>query len=91
MSRYPRLTLEVEFRKTPAPVEASIWPPEWLLEAPPSPVTVRPPLEPVLLRMMPLAAPFDEMLWNVRLLAPMVVWTTLSAVPLPELMLLPEP
>src|SRR5262249_43379351 len=38
----------------------------------PIPVTVRPPLDPVLLSTMPLTAPFAEMLWNVTLAAPIV-------------------
>src|SRR5947209_5611979 len=53
--------------------------------APPLPVTVRPPLVPVVLRMMPFDELFapdpDEMLRNVSPAAPMVVFETLSAVP----------
>ena len=56
----------------------------------PLPVTVSPPLVPVLLSTMPLAAPLAEMLWNVRSFAPMVVLATLSAVPVPELIVLPS-
>ncbi len=40
---------------------------------------------------MPFTAPLAEMLWNVTLLAPIVVLATLSAVPVPELMVLPVP
>ena len=43
----------------------------------PSPVTVRPPLVPVLFSTMPLTAPFAEMLWKVKSLAPIVVLATL--------------
>ena len=63
-------------------------PPELAL---PVPVTVSPPLDPVVLSTMPLAAPLAEMLWNVRSLAPIVVLATLSAVPVVETMLLFEP
>ena len=45
----------------------------------PLPVTVRPPLLPVVFSTMPLVAPFAEMLRNSRLFAPMVVFATLSA------------
>src|SRR5262245_66622682 len=47
----------------------------------PVPVTVSPPLAPVVLRMMPLVAPLAEMSWKVSPLAPIVVFATLSAVP----------
>src|SRR5215471_8457185 len=64
----------------------------------PSPVTVSPPLVPVLFRTMPLTgsvAPVvlvpEEMLWKVRPLAPIVVFATLSAVALTELIELPLP
>ena len=51
-----------------------------------------PPLDPVLLSTMPLrSAPLAEMLWNVTSAAPMVVLAMLSAVPVPELMVLPAP
>ena len=40
---------------------------------------------------MPLTAPLAEMLWNVRSSAPMVVLATLSAVPVPDVMVLPAP
>jgi hypothetical protein len=51
------------------------------LPAEPVPLTVNPPLEPVLLSTMPLAAPFAEMLRNLRPEAPIVAFATLSAVP----------
>ena len=54
-----------------------------VLTSPPSdPVTISPPLVPVLLRTMPLAAPLTAICWNVRSLAPIVVFWTLSPVPL---------
>src|ERR1700759_2467872 len=53
----------------------------------PLPVTVRWPLEPVLLSTMPLTAPLAEMSWNVMLLVPIVVLATLSAVPVVVVML----
>jgi hypothetical protein len=40
---------------------------------PMSPVTVGPAVAPVVLRMMPFAAPFAEMSWNVSPPAPIVV------------------
>src|SRR5438270_3217832 len=53
--------------------------------APPLPVTVRPAVEPVVLRMMPFDVLFapdpEEMLRKVRPAAPMVVLATLRAVP----------
>src|SRR5690348_17238776 len=52
------------------------------MHVPPVPVTVRPPLDPVLLRMIPLDAPFEEILLNVSPLDPIVVLETLSATPL---------
>src|SRR5262245_23463572 len=57
----------------------------------PPPVTVSPPLAPVLFRTMPLAAPLDEMLLNVSPLAPMVVFATFRAVPVCELIVLFDP
>ncbi len=48
-----------------------------------------PPLVPVVLSTMPLTAPLAAMLWNVTSAAPMVVLVMLSAVPVPELMVLP--
>ena len=48
----------------------------------PSPVTDRPPEVPVLKRLIPtFAPPFDETLWKVRPLAPIVVFWMLTAVP----------
>ena len=70
----------------PAPVEFCIAPPVQVPadeQVPPLPVTVKPPAVPVLLSTMPVAAPLAEMLWNVRPLAPIVVLTTFSAVPVP--------
>src|SRR2546421_4452981 len=46
----------------------------------PLPVTVRPPVAPVLFTMMPLVAPLQAMLRNVSPLAPIVELATLSAV-----------
>ena len=53
------------------------------VHAPPLPVTVKPPLEPVVLRMMPLAGPLalDVMLRKVSPLAPMLELATFRAVP----------
>src|SRR5689334_19234748 len=69
-----------------APVPFAIVPPEHPLvsafvHVPPLPVTTRLPLAPVVSKTIPLAAPFDEMLWNVSPLAPMFVLETVSAVP----------
>src|ERR1043166_1454443 len=50
-------------------------------QLPPLPLTVRLPVAPVVFRMIPLVAPFEVMLRNVRPAAPMVVFATLSAVP----------
>src|SRR5436853_7755415 len=78
----------------PTPVEPVIVPPDPLRFVVASPVTVNPPVPaavPVLLRTMPLDAPFDEMLWNVRPDEPMSVLTTLRPTPLPELIVLPVP
>ena len=75
----------------PWPVVFWIVPPELLLALPASPVIVSPPLDPVLLSTMPLTAPLAEMLWKVTSDAPMVVLAMLSAVPVPELMVLPAP
>ena len=71
----------VDVRLTPMPVEFWIVPPEALLVPPPSPATMSPPLEPVVLRTIPLAAPLAEMAWNVTLLDPIVVLAMFSAVP----------
>ena len=87
----PRLvsdTSRVLVRLTPTPVVLVIRPPVVLSPFTPLPVTVSPPLVPVLFSTMPFAAPLAEMLWNVRSPLPMLVLTTLSAPPGPELMLL---
>ena len=68
-----------------------IVPPELLTLVVASPVTVRPPLVPVLLSTMPLVPPLAEMLTKLRSLAPIVVLTTLSAVPPADVMVLPVP
>src|SRR5215207_8463515 len=55
----------------------------------PSPTTFKPPLEPVVSRMIPLLEPpFDEMLWNSRLFKPIVVFATFSAVPVVDVSVL---
>ena len=54
----------------------------------PFPLTVKPAVAPVLFRMMPLAAPLTLMLRKVKPLAPIVVLTTLSPVPVPEVIVL---
>ena len=63
-------------------------PPQRPLELP---VTVKPPLAPVVFKIIPLAAPFAEMLRNVSPLAPIVVLTTLRAVPVVLLMVFVAP
>ena len=73
-----RFRLLVEAPRIPLPVECWIVPP---VPAAPVPVTVSPPLEPVGVEQIPFAAPFEEMLWKVRPLAPIVVLATSSAVP----------
>src|SRR5262249_60215973 len=55
------------------------------------PLTVRPPLEPVVLRTIPFAAPFAAMLLKLRPLAPIVVFATLSAVPVVVASVLADP
>src|SRR5205085_1298283 len=69
-----------------------ITPPE---PAEPVPVTVRPPLVPVLLSRIPLAGPLpavpDEMLRNVSPLAPIVVPSTFKATPVVVAMVFVEP
>jgi len=72
----------------PSPLEFWIVPPD---PAAPVPVTLMPPRVPVLFRMMPLDAPFDEMLWKRRPDEPIEVLTTLSAVPVVEVIVLPVP
>src|SRR5215468_9194981 len=75
--------LRVLVSEIPAAVVFWIVPP---LFAVPAPTTVRPPLEPVLFRTIPLDGPTPalpaEMLLNSSLLAPIVVLATLSAIPL---------
>jgi hypothetical protein len=73
-----RETSRVVVSEIPSAVEFWIVPP---LFAVPDPVTVRPPLEPVLFSTMPLEAPLEAMLRNVMSLTPIVVFTTLSAIP----------
>ena len=65
-------TLRELVRLMPTPVVLVIKPPEPFSTPVPSPVTVSPPLDPVLLRAMPFAPPPEEILWNVSPLAPMV-------------------
>src|ERR1043165_9966866 len=68
-------------------------PPEALppVDVTPSPVTVNPPLLPVLFSTIPLAAPLAEILLKIRLPAPIVTPFTLMAVPVPLVMVLPVP
>src|SRR3954468_3277516 len=76
-----RLTDCVLVNTMPLPVVFWIVPPE---PAPPVPDTVRPPLAPVVFRMIPFVGPLAvpaEMLRNFRPLAPIVVFATLRAVP----------
>ena len=74
--------MAVSFGLASAPVMFWIVPPlPSLATEPAAPVTVKPPDAPVLFRKMPFEPPFEEMLRNVRPLAPMVVLATLSAVP----------
>src|SRR6185503_13920739 len=71
------------------PLLFAIVPPE---PAVPEPVTVRPPLMPVLLRIMPvLDPPLEEMLRKLKPLTPMIELTTLSAVPVVVEIVLPAP
>ena len=70
---------------------SSLWMVPPLPAVVPVPVTVSPPSAPVVSRTMPFALPpFDAILWNIRLPEPMVVFWTLSAVAVPELIVLPE-
>ena len=55
------------------------------------PVTVNPPLFPVLFSVIPLALPLAEILWKVIPLAPIVELTTFKAVPVVEEMVFPVP
>src|SRR5947207_12101046 len=61
------------------------------LPAEPVPVTVRPPLAPVVFNTMPFAPPLAEMCSKVRPLAPMFVLATLRAVPVVESIVLTVP
>ncbi|MDQ4097175.1 MAG: hypothetical protein M3144_04825, partial [Actinomycetota bacterium] len=72
--------LRVDWRRTPSIEAFWIVPPE---PAVPVPVTVRPPRDPVFSSRMPWAAPADEMLLKLSPLAPMVVFWTLRALPVP--------
>src|SRR5437764_771810 len=78
----------VELRETAWLVVFWIVPPVQVepseVQVPALPVTVKPPLEPVLFSTIPLDEPFAEMLRNVMPLAPMVVLATLSAIPVVE-------
>src|SRR6266851_4028173 len=84
-----RETFFVLVREIPAPVHFWIVPP---VPAPPFPLTVSPPVEPVLFRIMPLAGPPAPvpavMLRKVAPLAPIVVLLICSAVPAVELSVL---
>jgi|SRR6267143_58875 len=78
-----------------APVVFWIVPPEQPavlaeMHVPVLPVTVSPPLAPVLLRTMPLGPPLAEILRNVSPLALIVVFRTLRAIP-PALVIEQEP
>src|SRR5580765_7717438 len=75
---HDRLWVCEALTRMPLSVEFWIVPP---VEAEPVPVTVRPPLVPVVLSTIPSAAPFDEMLLKFSPLAPIVVFATFSAVP----------
>ena len=75
----------------PSPVVFWIVPPEPLLVLPASPVIVSPPLAPVLLSTMPFDGAVGRDALEGHIAAPMVVLATLSAVPVPELMVLPVP
>src|SRR5947209_4781706 len=84
---YASCTFEVDDSET-ALVAFWIVPP---LPAEPLPVTLIPPTLPVLLRRMPLAAPFDETLRNFRPAPPIVVFWTLTPVPVVVVRMLPFP
>src|SRR5947207_3235202 len=83
---------------TSAPVLFAICPPEHpevsaAVHVPPLPLTVSPPVAPVLFRIMPalLLLPVESMLRNVSPLAPMVVLATFSAVPVVDVSVLAAP
>jgi len=81
----------VEVRETPAPVVFTMAPPVHvpaLVQEPPLPRTARLPAAPVVLRTIPLAAPFVEMLRNFRPAAPIVVFATLRVVPVVDVSVL---
>src|SRR6185437_8906349 len=82
-----KLGAVVDDNAMPEPAEPWIVPP---VPADPVPVTVSPPDEPVEFSEMPGLAPLDEMLWNFRPLAPMVVLWTVSAVAVVVVIVLPE-
>ena len=72
-----------------APVLFAIVPPEPAL---PVPLTFSPPVEPVVSRMIPVfEPPLLEILWNSRLLAPIVVFATFRAVPVVVVSVLTSP
>jgi len=85
------MTSRVFVSEIPAPDVFWMVPPEKLLADPESPVIVRPPLDPVLLRTTPLTAPFAEMLWKIKSATPMLTLVTVRAVPVPESIVLFEP
>ena len=83
---------------TSAPVLFAICPPEHpevsaAVHVPPLPLTVSPPVAPVLFRMMPalLLLPVESMLRKVIPLAPIVVLATFRAVPVVEVIVLVAP
>ena len=78
----------VEERLMPAPVERWTVPPD---PAEPVPVTVSPPEDPVLERLIPSAAPLAEMLWKLSPLAPIVVAEMLRVVAVVVVRVLPVP
>src|SRR2546423_14245722 len=59
--------------------------------AEPVPVTVRPPLEPVLISTIPWLPPFAVIDWKFRPLEPIVVFSTSRAVPVDVARVLAEP
>src|SRR4051812_19715829 len=85
-------TLAVLVREMPVPWLAAAPVLFWMVPpvpAAPLPVTVRPPALPVLFRVMPMTVPpLEEMERKVIPAAPMFVFVTLSAEPVPVVMLL---
>src|SRR5262245_36467446 len=61
------------------------------VQTPPLPVTVSPPVAPVVFNTIPFAAPLAEMLWKINPLTPIVVLVTFSAVPVVVVIVLPVP